>query len=55
MEHQPAHQAVDMSGTSHTKIYDVRLMSHMNVLSSRVLGCALLPEFMPSGKPTGKI
>lgn len=50
-----AHQAVDMSGTSLTKIYDVRLMSHMNVLSNRVLGCALLPEFKPPGKPTGKI
>ncbi|KAF4114422.1 hypothetical protein G5714_004645 [Onychostoma macrolepis] len=50
-----AHQAVDMSGTSHTKIYDVRLMSHMNVLSNRVLGCTLLPEFMPPGKPTDEL
>lgn len=48
-------QAVDMGGTSLTKIYDVRLMSHMNDLSNRVLGCLLLPEFTPPGKPTGKI
>lgn len=50
-----AHQAVDISGTSQTKIYDVRLMSHLNVLSNRVLGCALLEEMMTPGKPTGKI
>ncbi|RXN26736.1 Carboxyl-terminal PDZ ligand of neuronal nitric oxide synthase [Labeo rohita] len=49
-----AHQAVDMSGTSHSKIYDVRLMSHVNVLSKRVLGNTLLPEFMPPGKPTNE-
>ncbi|KAG7325686.1 hypothetical protein KOW79_010611 [Hemibagrus wyckioides] len=48
-----AYQAVDMSGTSQSKIYDVRLMSQMNAFSSRVLGCALLPEFTPPGKPTG--
>ncbi|ROL44117.1 Trophinin [Anabarilius grahami] len=45
-------QAVDMGGTSLTKIYDVRLMSHMNDLSNRVLGCRLLPECIPPGKPT---
>ncbi len=28
---------------------------YMNVLSNSVLGCALLAEFMPTGKPTGKI
>ncbi|KAF4070232.1 hypothetical protein AMELA_G00291360, partial [Ameiurus melas] len=49
-----AYQAVDRSGTSQTKIYDVRLMSHLNVLSNRVLECALLPEFIPPGKPTGE-
>ncbi|KAF4079367.1 hypothetical protein AMELA_G00177090 [Ameiurus melas] len=29
-------------------------MSHLNVLSNRVLECALLPEFIPPGKPTGE-
>ncbi|KAG7313747.1 hypothetical protein KOW79_000032 [Hemibagrus wyckioides] len=43
-----------MSGTSQSKIYDVRLMSQMNAFSSRVLGCALLPEFTPPGKPTAE-
>ncbi|KAG1925278.1 hypothetical protein F2P79_025639 [Pimephales promelas] len=47
-----AHQAVDMSGTSQTKMYNVRLMSQMNVLSNKVLGCPLLPEFKPPGRPT---
>lgn len=48
-------QALNMSSTSRTKIYDVRLMSNVNVLSNRVLGSTLLPEFIPPGKPTGKI
>ncbi|XP_037643720.1 formin-like protein 5 [Sebastes umbrosus] len=47
-----AHAAVDVSGASNTKIYDVRLMSNLNALSNRVLGCALLPEFTPPGRPT---
>ncbi|XP_076577715.1 uncharacterized protein LOC143314537 [Chaetodon auriga] len=47
-------QALNMSGTSQTKIYDVRLMSSVNALSNRVLGSALLPEFIPPGKPTGE-
>lgn len=50
-----AHEAVDVSGASHTKIYDVCLMSKINALSNRVLGCALLPEFIPPGRSTGKI
>jgi len=50
-----AHEAVDVSETSHTRIYDVRLMSNVNALSNSVLGRALIPEFIPPGKPTGKI
>lgn len=50
-----AQQALNMSATSHTRMYDVCLMSSVNVLSNRVLGSALLPEFTPPGKPTGKI
>lgn len=50
-----AREAVGVSGASQTKIYNLRLMSNINALSSRVLGCALLPEFIPPGKPTGKI
>ncbi|KAG7526727.1 hypothetical protein JOB18_044521 [Solea senegalensis] len=48
-----AQQALNMTVTSHSRIYDVRLMSSVNILSNRVLGSALLPEFMPPGKPTG--
>ncbi|XP_041824833.1 uncharacterized protein LOC121629265 [Melanotaenia boesemani] len=47
-------QALNMNRTSQTKIYDVRLMSNVNTLSNRVLGSALLPEFIPPGKPTGE-
>ena len=50
-----AQQALNMSVTSHTRIYDVRLMSSVNTLSIRVLGSALLQEFTPPGKPTRKI
>ncbi|KAJ4925483.1 hypothetical protein JOQ06_018213 [Pogonophryne albipinna] len=49
-----AHAAVYVSGASQTRIYNVRLKTNLNVLSQRVLGCALLPEFIPPGKPTGK-
>ena len=50
MEHESAQQALNMSVTSHAQIYDVRLMSSVNAL-----GSALLQEFTPPGKPTGKI
>ncbi|KAK5925692.1 hypothetical protein CgunFtcFv8_018196 [Champsocephalus gunnari] len=33
---------------------EIRLKTHLNALSQRVLGCALLPEFIPPGKPTGE-
>jgi len=49
-----AHAAVHVSGASQTRIYDVQLKTNLNALSKRVLGCALLPEFIPPGKPTGK-
>ncbi|CAL8320109.1 unnamed protein product [Gadus morhua 'NCC'] len=50
-----AQQALNMSVTSQTRIYDVRLMSSVNALSNRVLGSALLQEFTPPGKPTGEL
>ncbi|MED6246104.1 hypothetical protein ATANTOWER_012890 [Ataeniobius toweri] len=43
-----------MSRRSHTKLYHVRLMSNINTLSNRVLGHAVLPEFVPPGSPTGE-
>nr|XP_023675259.1 uncharacterized protein LOC111847890 [Paramormyrops kingsleyae] len=49
-----AHEAVSLSAKSHTKLYDVRLMSNLNSLSNRVLRHALLPEFIPPGRPTGE-
>ncbi|KAI4832565.1 hypothetical protein KUCAC02_015528 [Chaenocephalus aceratus] len=49
-----AHAAVHVSGASQTRIYNVRLKTHLNALSQRVLNCALLPEFIPPGKPTGE-
>ncbi|KAI4806404.1 hypothetical protein KUCAC02_017230 [Chaenocephalus aceratus] len=49
-----AHAAVHVSGASQNRIYNVRLKTHLNALSQRVLGCALLPEFIPPGKPTGE-
>ncbi|XP_023184849.1 uncharacterized protein LOC111607158 [Xiphophorus maculatus] len=47
-------EALDMSRRSHSKLYDVRLMSNLNTLSNKVLGHALLPEFVPPGCPTGE-
>lgn len=49
-----AAQALSLTETSRTKIYDIHLMSNVNVLSNKVLGRPLLPEFIPPGKPTGK-
>ncbi|MEQ2270308.1 hypothetical protein XENORESO_019327 [Xenotaenia resolanae] len=49
-----AQDALHMSHRSHTKLYDVRLMSNINTLSNRVLGHAVLPEFVPPGSPTGE-
>lgn len=48
-------ESMDMSVASHTRLYDVRLMTNVNDLSNRVLGFPLLPEFIPPGKPTGEI
>ena len=47
-------EAMHVTGAMQTKIYDVRLMSNINALSDRVLGNALLAEFVPPGRPTGK-
>ena len=47
-------QALGMTETSWTKIYDIRLIYNVNALSHKVLGKPLLPEFIPPGKPTGK-
>lgn len=49
-----AKEAVDVEGSSNLRIFDVRLMSLLNSLSQRVLGYALVPDFTPPGKPTGK-
>ncbi|XP_038077536.1 uncharacterized protein LOC119745321 [Patiria miniata] len=46
--------AMEMGKTSKTKLYDVRLMSSINALNSRVLGHKLLPALIPPGKPTGE-
>lgn len=50
-----AKEAVDVEGASTLRSFDVRLMSHLNNLSQRVHGYALVPEITPPGKPTGKI
>uniref|UniRef100_A0AAV2LSA0 Uncharacterized protein n=1 Tax=Knipowitschia caucasica TaxID=637954 RepID=A0AAV2LSA0_KNICA len=47
-----AKEAVAVEGASALRSFDVRLMSHLNSLSQLVLGCALVPEFTPPGKPT---
>ncbi|XP_059923854.1 uncharacterized protein LOC132469801 [Gadus macrocephalus] len=47
-------QALGMTETSWTKIYDIRLIYNVNALSHKVLGKPLLPEFIPPGKPTGE-
>ncbi|XP_030219179.1 uncharacterized protein LOC115548574 [Gadus morhua] len=49
-----AKEAVDVEGASTLRSFDVRLMSHLNNLSQRVHGCALVPEFTLPGKPTGE-
>ena len=49
-----AKEAVAVEGASTLRTFDVQLMSHLNSMSQRVLGCPLVPEFTPSGKPTGK-
>ncbi|CAM4652081.1 unnamed protein product [Leuciscus chuanchicus] len=49
-----AKEAVDVEGASTLRSFDVRLMSHLNNLSQRVHGCALVPEVTPTGKPTGE-
>lgn len=49
-----AKEAVDVEGASTLRSFDVRLISLLNNLSQRVHGCALVPEFTPPGKPTGK-
>ncbi|KAE8299662.1 hypothetical protein D5F01_LYC02072 [Larimichthys crocea] len=49
-----AKEAVAVEGASTLRTLDVRLMSHLNNMSQRVHGCALVPEFTPPGKPTGE-
>ncbi|XP_030206291.1 uncharacterized protein LOC115539503 [Gadus morhua] len=49
-----AKETVDVEGASTLRSFDVRLMSHLNNLSQRVHGCALVPEFTLPGKPTGE-
>ncbi|XP_027132529.1 uncharacterized protein LOC113745221 [Larimichthys crocea] len=49
-----AKEAVDVEGASTLRTFDVQLMSHLNNMSQRVHGCALVPEFTPPGKPTGE-
>lgn len=49
-----AKEAVAVEGASTLRSFNVQLMSHLNSVSQRVLGCALVPEFTPPGKPTGK-
>lgn len=49
-----AKEAVDVEGASALRSFDVHLISHLNKLSQRVHGCAIVPEFTPPGKPTGK-
>ncbi|KAK0152989.1 hypothetical protein N1851_005364 [Merluccius polli] len=49
-----AKEAVDVEGASTLRSFDVRLMSHLNNLSRRVHGCALVSEFTPPGKPTSE-
>ena len=46
---------MEMADTSKTKIYNVRLMSTLDKLSKQLQGHSILPEFLPPGKPTGKI
>jgi len=47
-------QALSMTETLRTKLYNIRLMSNVNELSNKVLGKPIFPEFVPPGKPTGK-
>ncbi|XP_050958694.1 uncharacterized protein LOC127160061 [Labeo rohita] len=49
-----AKEAVSVVGASTLRTFDVCLMSHLNNLSQRVLGCNLMPEFTHPGKPTGE-
>ncbi|KAL1268514.1 hypothetical protein QQF64_033877 [Cirrhinus molitorella] len=49
-----AKEAVSLVGASTLRTFDVRLMSHLNNMSQRVLGWALMPELTPPGKPTGE-
>ncbi|KAI7802108.1 hypothetical protein IRJ41_000409, partial [Triplophysa rosa] len=49
-----AKEAVSVVGASTLRTFDVCLMSHLNNMSQRVLGQALMPEFTPPGKPTGE-
>lgn len=50
-----AKEAVSVVGATTLRTFDVCLLSHLNSMSQRVLGQALMPEFTPPGKPTGKI
>lgn len=48
-----AKEAVTVEGASTLRVFDIKLLCHLNNISQRVLGCALVPEFTPPGKPTG--
>ncbi|XP_053406185.1 uncharacterized protein LOC123525390 [Mercenaria mercenaria] len=49
-----AREAVDLSRTSQTTMFDIQTMSNINRLSSRVLGLPIIPEFTPPGVHTGE-
>ncbi len=50
-----AKEAVFVEGASTLRTFDVCFMSHLNNMSQRVLGWALMPEFNPPGEHTGNI
>ncbi|KAG7224678.1 hypothetical protein INR49_011432, partial [Caranx melampygus] len=49
-----AKEAVAVEGASTLRTFNVQLMSHLNNMSQQVLGCAVVPEFTPPGKPAGE-
>ncbi len=50
-----AKEAVSVEGASTLRTFDVCLMFHLNNMSQRVLGWALMPEFTTPGEHTGNI
>ncbi|XP_057700251.1 uncharacterized protein LOC130920813 [Corythoichthys intestinalis] len=47
-----AKEGVEVDGASNIRSFDVRLMSHLNNLSQRICGSALVAEFTPPRRPT---